>query len=360
MPKRPSAAASLRRAWRKGLSAVTGQVLRSARDAAHQARRTGSSDLMPDLVRGMRKTPAHPSPGLGDWVAGIASGRAGMRRFRLFRPSGLAVGERPPLVVMLHGCGQDPAGFARSTRMNRLAAREGFLVLYPEQSRLANPQRCWNWFDTESGRAQAEAALILAAVDQVCLLHGADRERVALVGLSAGAGMAALLATMHPSRFKAVAMHSGVPPGMATSATNALRAMRGSALPSASTSTSTSASASTSTSNATGAWPPLLVIHGTRDRVVGASNAYEAARQWAEAAGAKAAPARVVQRGRRWPMTVVDFKRGRAVAATLVEIDGLAHAWSGGAAKEPFSDPAGPDATAMIWRFVAKRLAVKA
>ena len=76
------------------------------------------------------------------------------------------------------------------------------------------------------------------------------------------------------------------------------------------------------------------MIHGTRDRVVGASNAYEAARQWAEAAGAKAAPARVVQRGRRWPMTVVDFKRGRAVAATLIEIDGLAHAWSGGAAKE--------------------------
>ena len=59
-------------------------------------------------------------------------------------------------------------------------------------------------------------------------------------------------------------------------------------------------------------------------------------------------------------MTVVDFKRGRVVAATLVEIDGLAHAWSGGAAKEPFSDPAGPDATAMIWRFVAKRLALKA
>jgi len=279
MPKRPSAAASLRRAWRKGLSAVTGQVLRSARDAAHQARRTGSSDLMPDLVHGMRKTPAHPSPGLGDWVAGIASGRAGMRRFRLFRPSGLAVGERPPLVVMLHGCGQDPAGFARSTRMNRLAAREGFLALYPEQSRLANPQRCWNWFDTESGRAQAEAALILAAVDQVCLLHGADRERVALVGLSAGAGMAALLATMHPSRFKAVAMHSGVPPGMATSATNALRAMRGSALPSTSTSISISAPPPASSSNATGAWPPLLVIHGTRDRVVGASNAYEAARQ---------------------------------------------------------------------------------
>lgn len=358
MPKRPSATAALRRAWRKGLSTVTGQVLRTARDAARQAKRSASSDLMPDLVHGMRKTPAHPSPGLGDWIAGLASGRAGMRRFRLFRPSGVPVGERLPLLVMLHGCGQDPADFARSTRMNRLAARERFLVLYPAQSRLANPQRCWNWFDTESGRAQGEAALILAAIDQVCLLHGADRERVALVGLSAGAGMAALLATLYPSRFKAVAMHSGVPPGLATSATNALRAMRGSVGPA--TGAPAPAPASMSTSTAASAWPPLLVIHGTRDRVVGSSNAYEAARQWAEAAGAKPAPARLVQRGRRWPMTVVDFKRGRAVAATLVEIDGLAHAWSGGAAKEAFSDPAGPDATAMIWRFVAKRLALKA
>ena len=55
-------------------------------------------------------------------------------------------------------------------------------------------------------------------------------------------------------------------------------------------------------------------------------------------------------------MTVVDFKRRGHVAATLVEIHGLAHAWSGGAARQPFSDPAGPDATAMIWRFFAKRL----
>ncbi|WP_431259485.1 extracellular catalytic domain type 1 short-chain-length polyhydroxyalkanoate depolymerase [Roseateles chitinivorans] len=332
---RRSSSAALRKAWNKGLRAVTGQVMRAATKAARSATQ--------DVVPGVAKTPPHPSPGLGDWLAGLATGRAGMRRFRLFRPTGLTAGERPPLIVMLHGCGQDPAGFARSTRMNRIAARERCLVLYPEQSRLANPQRCWNWFDTESGRAQGEAALVLAAIDQVCLLHGADRERVAIVGLSAGAGLAALLATMHPERFQAVAMHSGVPPGLSGSATTALRAMRGKA-PAAAI-------------EGGAAWPPLLVIQGNKDSVVAASNAFEAARQWALAAGAATVRDRRLQRGKRLPMTVVEFKRGSTVAATLVEIDGLGHAWSGGPAKEAFSDPTGPDATAMIWRFVAKRFA---
>ena len=96
---------------------------------------------------------------------------------------------------MLHGCGQDAGSFAVATRMNRIAARERFLVLYPEQDRMANAQGCWNWFDTRSGRAYGEAQLIMGAVEQVCLLYPVDRERIAIAGLSAGASMAALLVT---------------------------------------------------------------------------------------------------------------------------------------------------------------------
>ncbi|WP_416759024.1 alpha/beta hydrolase family esterase [Roseateles sp. So40a] len=346
MPRR-SAHAALRKAWHKGLNALTGQVMRAAKDVAR-----GAQSAVPDLT----KTPKHPSPGLGDWLAGVATGRGGMRRFRLFRPFGLTPGERVPLIVMLHGCGQDPAGFAASTRMNRLAARERCLVLYPAQSRLANPQRCWNWFDIENGRAQAEAALILAAIDQACVLYPADRSRVVIAGLSAGAGMAALMATTWPERFRAVAMHAGVAPGLATTTASALRAMRGD-IASAALGASTAASAASMSSTAKPLdWPPLLVIQGTKDAVVAPSNGREALRLWAQASGATTERTRTVQRGRRLPMTVVDVGRGRAVNATLVEIEGLGHAWSGGAANASFSDPTGPDATAMIWRFFAKRL----
>ena len=237
--------------------------------------------------------------------------------------------------------------FSLSTRMNRLAARERFLVLYPEQDRLANGKRCWNWFDTQSGRAYGEVALIMKAVDQACLLYQVDRTRVAVAGLSAGASMAALLVARHPERFKALAMHSGIPPGTADSTLSAFGAMNGrrTTLPLGSAPLARARS-----------WPPLLVIHGDADRVVAASNAHATVQVWADAAGAQAAPPRSVQRGARLPMTVTDYKRGATVACTLVEIGRLGHAWSGGLASQAYGDPRGPDASRLVWAFVARQL----
>jgi len=287
-----------------------------------------------------------PPPGAGAWTPGIAVGTMGARRFRLYRPPGVGMAERLPLMVMLHGCGQDANSFATSTRMNRIAQRERFLVLYPEQDRLANGQGCWNWFDTGTGRAYREAALIMKAIDQVCLLHPVDRERVAVAGLSAGASMAALLVTRHPGRFKAVVMHSGIPPGTAHSSLSALGAMQGHrpTKPLAATSAAMQAH-----------WPPLLVIHGDADAVVSPHNGRAAAQAWAQAAGARATAARSVQRGQRYPMSVTDFKSKGSTVASLVVVDGLAHAWSGGSASKPFSDGRGPDASRMAWAFAAKQ-----
>jgi poly(hydroxyalkanoate) depolymerase family esterase len=300
----------------------------------------------PALLRAMQPAlgTQRPPPGAGDWLAGVAIGAAGMRHYRLFRPPGVALGERLPMLVMLHGCGQDAKAFAASTRMNVIASRQRFFVLYPEQDRMANAQGCWNWFDTRSGRAHGEASLLMHALDQVCLLYPVDRQRVAVAGLSAGASMAALLAARDPDRFKAVAMHSGVPPGTAHSTVSAMHAMQGrratAALP--------------ATAHALAAWPPLMVIHGGRDRVVSVHNGQAAVRVWADAMGASAGATRQVQRGRRYAMNVTEFKRGRSTVATLCEVDALGHAWSGGAAKKPYSDSHGPNASQMIWSFAAR------
>jgi poly(3-hydroxybutyrate) depolymerase len=181
----------------------------------------------------------------------------------------------------------------------------------------------------------------MKAVDQACVLFQADRERVAVAGLSAGASMAALLATRYPQRFKALVMHSGVPPGAATSSASALSAMQGrrEPLPAA----------------ASREWPPLMVIHGDADRVVSARNAGSAALMWSEAAGAQPQAPQQQRRGKRYPMRVTQFKRARDVVATLVEVDKLGHAWSGGAARQRFSDANGPDASRMVWRFVSRQ-----
>jgi poly(3-hydroxybutyrate) depolymerase len=173
-----------------------------------------------------------------------------------------------------------------------------------------------------------------------------DRSRIAIAGLSAGASMAALLATRHPGRFKAVVMHSGVPPGSAHSGLTAVSAMHfGRGAPPA-------AVAATARGEPL---PPLLVIHGSSDRVVSRQNAQAAARIWSQAGGALAVAPREVRRGKRYPMTVTDYERGPSTVATLVEVQQLGHAWSGGAARTAHSDGQGPDASRMIWTFAVRQ-----
>ena len=320
-------------------------LTRSAKTMARSAMKAASRNSRAALKTARSRTTKSVGP--GDWLAGIAGGASGMRRFRLFRPHGLLPGQRAPLIVMLHGCQQDARSFATSTRMNLLAARERFLVLYPEQDRAFNAGGCWNWFDSKSGRAQVEAGLIIKAIDQVCQLYLADPHRVGVAGLSAGASMAALLGSTYPDRFKAVTMHSGIPPGAADSSLSAMRAMQGQRAP-----------PSPSAATRSAALPPLMVIQGGADPVVSASNGEAAAHWWAEATGAMPSTVKTVQRGQRYPQRVTDFRRNGVTRARWVVIEQLGHAWSGGARNERFSDNNGPDASLMVWRFASKQFAL--
>lgn len=344
MAKRNPLAAWTRLIGRSMQTAVRKQLRAASKPALRVVKKISRPTVKP--ARKASPTSSASAPG-SHWHKGLALGPAGARRYALFRPPGLQRNEELPLLVMLHGCGQDAAAFARSTGMNRLATRERCLLLYPEQDRLANAQGCWNWFDTRSGRARAEALSILQAIDQVCLSQPVDRSRVVIAGLSAGASLAALLVTQQPARFCALMMHSGVPPGTADSGLSALRAMRG---------RNHTAALVASPASMAADWPALLVLQGSADGVVAPANGRAAVTAWADAAGAKTGPARQVQRGKRYPMTVTDSRcaDGRTVA-TLVEVAGLGHAWSGGAAGQPFSDPRGPDASRLLWAFAVRQ-----
>ncbi|MDM0053383.1 PHB depolymerase family esterase [Variovorax sp. J22R115] len=331
----------LTRAYQRNLKALTKATLGSSKRIANQVQRAAAKQLK-------------PPPGGGDWLPGVALGPAGARRYHVYRPPDLhlQLGEKLPLMVMLHGCGQTGRDFAVSTRMNRLAARERFLVLYPEQDRLANAQGCWNWYDRRSGKADAEAATLIAAIDQVQMLYPVDRERTALAGLSAGASMAALLATRYPLRFKALAMHSGVAPGAAKSPATALGAMRGQHVPPM---PATAVGKAISAAAAFTTLPPLLILHGDADTVVSASNAGSTAEVWAVATGARPGTSRVLQRGKRHAMRITDYTRRGRTVVSLCEIAGLGHAWSGGVPSMLFTDASGPDATKLVWAFASRQ-----
>ncbi|MBL8448276.1 MAG: PHB depolymerase family esterase [Zoogloeaceae bacterium] len=298
-------------------------------------------------------TPTAPpaSRGRGAWHEGSwGLGPLAQRSYRLFIPPGARAGHPLPLVVLLHGCGQDAAAFAAATRAAAAARAGGFAVLLPEQSTSANPQRCWNWFRPEPIVA-GEAGILLAIVDHVCRLHHLRNDAVFAIGLSAGGAMAMVLGLAFPERFRAVASHSGAVPLSARTPVQGTQAMIGQRGPRG------------ARVERLRRWlgtrhpPPLLLIHGDADLVVNVANAEAAATLWCDLGG-KPEPSPTTsgarQRGRRRLWTVSDYRFGPTLLARVVRVAGLGHAWSGGAAGQAFSDPTGPDALRMAWGFFSQ------
>jgi len=86
------------------------------------------------------EAPPRPSHDAGRFIASGYLHSAGSRDYKLYVPPGYE-GQALPLVVMLHGCTQDPDDFALGTRMNEAALERNFFVLYPAQAHNANPSR---------------------------------------------------------------------------------------------------------------------------------------------------------------------------------------------------------------------------
>ena len=278
--------------------------------------------------------PAAPAAGPAAAAESFTSGHyrdeAGGRDYKLFVPAGAGVGR--PLVVMLHGCTQDPDDFARGTRMNALARARGFLVLYPSQSQRASAQRCWNWFKhNHQARGKGEPAILAGMVGDIAARHGVDPDRVFVAGLSAGGAMAAILGDAYPDVFAAVGVHSGLPAGAATDVQTAFAAMGGGA-PAPRRSPRRSAT------------PPTIVFHGDADTTVNVVNAERVL----AAAGVSARAD--VQRGARHSRRIWVDAQG-AERAEQWTIHGAGHAWSGGDRAGSYTDPGGPDASAEMLRF---------
>jgi poly(hydroxyalkanoate) depolymerase family esterase len=250
------------------------------------------------------------------------------REYLLYLPRGMERLKRPPLVVWIHGCRQDPEEFAAGTRIALFADERGFAVLLPRQNRLANSERCWNWFDRRTARGLGEAAIVAAQAADALARFTLDEKRVYVAGLSSGGALAAALALHVPGLARAVAIHSGLPCGVAQDSADAARLMadgpKADVLP------------------ATRGRVPALIIHGTEDKTVAPANATSLARQFLVFNGGAITPAATPDR---------DYYAGRRLAASVVLLAGLGHAWSGGDPAYPFFAAGGADATRLICDF---------
>ncbi|MCK0507503.1 extracellular catalytic domain type 1 short-chain-length polyhydroxyalkanoate depolymerase [Aromatoleum anaerobium] len=290
------------------------------------------------------------------FISASYTNAAGTRSYKLYVPSNYC-GEPLPLVVMLHGCTQNPDDFAAGTGMNELAEREPCLVLYPAQSAGANGSKCWNWFKPSDQRAEhGEPSLIAGMTREVAASYNADRRRIYIAGLSAGGAMATTMAVAYPDLYAAAGIHSGLPHAAAHDLPSALAAMQ-------------QGSARAAGIRATGAGTgretphpvPVIVFHGDRDTTVHPRNGEQVIVQFAPAGvrtgstGAGSKPRASIERGqvpngRAYTRTTYHHPNGSPHVEQWT-VHGAGHAWSGGSSRGSYTDPQGPDAAKEMLRF---------
>ncbi|MBD0282799.1 MAG: PHB depolymerase family esterase [Thermoleophilaceae bacterium] len=343
---------------------------------------TQQSGVAHDELAAALRTPLRPAPspvrrrpgrGRGAAVPGedaahhertfTVGGRA--RRALIHLPRGVKPGAAVPLVCMLHGGTQDPPSFAAATRITAAADRYGFVAVCPRQSREDNLLGCWNWFLPEhQARGAGEPAHIAGIVSALIATTTKltiDTRRILIAGFSAGGAMAAIVAATYPDLFAAVAVHSGLAYGCASDLGAAFRAMA-----SGGNDPDAQGRAAHAAMGVFARPVPTIVIHGSNDRIVTPVNALQLLQQ-TMTANRLAAPegcdldiARPattwrerVNGGHAYTRSQWTDRRG-ALMHELLIVDGLEHAWSGGAPGGSHTDPSGPDATDAIWRFFAR------
>jgi poly(hydroxyalkanoate) depolymerase family esterase len=273
----------------------------------------------------------------------------GGRDYKLYVPSSYA-GTPLPLVLMLHGCTQDPDQFAAGTNMNAVAEANGFFALYPDEPTSAQSLKCWQWFDpAHQERGAGEPAALVALVDHVAAHYAVDGARTFAAGLSAGAAMSVVLGATYPDRFSAIVVSAGLEYAAATSLGGASTAQLDGG-PDPAQQGRLAAMAMSPAARPV----RVLVFHGTSDAIVAPVNGDQVAAQWrdTDAMLGAAVPATAdstemgqVAGGRSYTTT----RWGDWVQK--VAVDGMGHAWSGGAASASYTDASGPNASALAWQF---------
>jgi poly(hydroxyalkanoate) depolymerase family esterase len=314
--------------------------------ASNQASYDPFSDMLADLSRigqpggnPFNAPPLSTGAGVlglpGQFIDASYANEAGARDYKVYIPS-TYTGTAAPLLVMLHGCTQNPDDFALGTGMNGVAEEHGCLVVYPAQTQQANHARCWNWFNAvDQQRDQGEPSIIAGITRDVMARYAVDAAHVYVAGLSAGGAMAAIMGTLYPDLYAAVGVHSGLPFAAAHDLPTALAAMKGDFR---------SGHASTKAL-------PVIVFHGDRDTTVHPANG----------------DALIAQRNRHPDETVVvepgTMPDGHAYTRTVHRlpdgaihaehwvVHGSGHAWSGGDARGTYTDGKGPDASRAMMRF---------
>jgi len=182
------------------------------------------------------------------------------------------------LVIVLHGCGQTAKGVAALTGWNKLARLNHFMLIYPEQKFLNNPDLCFNWFnENDISKGKGECESIYQMVQYVCANYKIDRNRIFISGLSAGAAMSVALMSTHPELWKCGAVFAGTAYKLAGNPLAAPMVMHGKKNLSADILVK---KVRDENPDFNGSYPSLIIYQGLKDALVNPVNAKYLIRQW--------------------------------------------------------------------------------
>jgi polyhydroxybutyrate depolymerase len=146
----------------------------------------------------------------------------GVRRQYLIQvPSGYSPGHKVPLLLGLHGGTGNARQFENDSGFNRVAEKEGFIVVYPDGlGKFKYTLHVWNsGYIQAAGRAGTDdVTFIKDLVDYLKSQYSIDDQRVYITGHSNGGMMTDRMASEYPEIFAAAAPVSSAIGGKATPA----------------------------------------------------------------------------------------------------------------------------------------------
>jgi poly(hydroxyalkanoate) depolymerase family esterase len=148
----------------------------------------------------------------GKTTSGSITYRGSEFPYLLYTPKTYRKRKAAPLLVMVHGCQTTAEQEMRVTGYNKLAEREGVVVLYPDVDAIGRQlpsalNQCWKFFDpTTYFRGNGDMAAIVAMTQAAMSKRHIDAERVYLVGASAGGLMTSDGAATYPDLYAAVGL----------------------------------------------------------------------------------------------------------------------------------------------------------
>src|SRR5689334_19451746 len=150
-------------------------------------------------------------------VSGFGSNPGNLAMYS-YRPDGLPA--RAPVVVALHGCGQNATEYFTNSGWRKYADLWKFALILPQTSSANNSSACFNWFEPgDIARGQGEALSVKQMVDYAVSNQAADPARVFVTGLSAGGAMTAVMLAAYPDAFRGGAVIAGLAYKCATTLT---------------------------------------------------------------------------------------------------------------------------------------------